>query len=179
MIRILPLLLLLSGCVGPLEYVRRNPAAPPADVPAAPVRTYEPAPGDCPAFQWDPANGAYKGVGWEDGIRLSTIPIGVDHPAAPGGVSSCLHLVIPPGAWVAAREARDRLPVVEAKRARWQEWGEEEVELSQREIDTLAAGWQEERRLRRRDTAVAGAVGAGAGGAAGVLLTILAVLLGR
>ena len=115
---VLVLTFAMSGCVAPLAYLKQNPVPVPTLVPVPPVPEYEQLdPTACPRFVYDEATDAWVRAPWESGARLAYIPKDYPHPAVnTDGTAACLQVVVPPGAWIQAVEARDRLPRVEEQR---------------------------------------------------------------
>ncbi len=162
------LAILVAGGCAPLRYLARNPVPVPVLEAVPEVRPYTPAPDDCPRYQWTDADG-WTALPWSAGVRVSTVPPGFRHPATDGeGYAACLQIVVPPGAWIESREARDRLPLVEAQRDLLLDYIGTDRSLDEEEQRRII----ELVKTARRRQVEAFAVGVGVGG---VVVTVVAV----
>ena len=94
------------------------------------------------------------------------------HPAVDRyGKSKCRHIVLAPGWWVTAREARDRYPLVRKQLVLWGDYSERAAERHQKESEEIAKLLNMSRK-RQIEVAFVGA-GVGAGISAAAMLVIL------
>lgn len=153
--------LALTSCAAPLKYIARSPVPVPELDPVEPVEPYRADPGDCPSYRWDPVAAAWSKTAWATGGTTQTIPRDFRHPATDAeGFAVCLHLAIPPGAWIAAREGRDRLPLVEAQRDALLRYIADDRALDAEEDRRLSELVKTARRRQWEAFAVGGGVGA-------------------
>ena len=171
-----PILLFCIGC-SPLHYVRKNPIEAPSPV-GAPELTYPTLEDfDCPRYILEPSTGKWSEGAWGDlGGGVEVVLPHDKHPAVDRyGKSKCRHIVLAPGWWVTAREARDRYPLVRKQLELWRDYSERAAERHQKEGEEIAKLLNMARR-RQIEAALLGA-----GGGAGLAVTaavIIAVALG-
>ena len=165
-------MLVASGC-SPLHYVRKTPIEPPQPI-EAPELTRPTLEGfDCPRYTLTPSTGEWSGGEWGDIDGGVEVILPTDkHPAVDHyGKSKCRHIVLAPGWWVTAREARDRYPLVRKQLILWSNYSERAAERHQKESEEIAKLLNMSRK-RQVEVAFLGA-GAGAGVAVGAMLAIL------
>lgn len=156
---------LLTGCA-PLRYIERHPVAVPTVPPIVPLVDYRTEPDDCPAYAWSDAGG-WSAMPWRVGGETSTIPPGMQHPAANArGEAICLHVAVPPGAWIQANEARERFDALAGSQLALLDYIKADRALDEAEqaaiVDLV--------RLARQRQGTAFVVGAGLGvGVAGIV----------
>ena len=164
-------MLVASGC-SPLHYVRKTPIEPPQPI-EAPELTYPTLESfDCPRYTLTPSTGEWSSGGWGDiGGGVEVILPTDKHPAVDRyGKSKCRHIVLAPGWWVTAREARDRYPLVRKQLVLWGDYSERAAERHQKESEEIAKLLNMSRK-RQVEVAFIGA-GAGVGVTAAAMLAI-------
>jgi hypothetical protein len=169
-------LLFCMGC-SPLHYVRKAPIVPPSPV-EAPELTYPTLESfDCPRYTLTPSTGEWSDGAWGDiGGSVEVILPQDKHPAVGRyGKSKCRHIVLAPGWWVTAREARDRYPLVRKQLALWRGYSERAAERHQKESEEIAKLLNMARK-RQVESAI---VGAGAGAGAMTVLMLVLLLASR
>ena len=154
-----------SGC-SPLQYVRAPPVTAPEPLELPPLTTPVLQPDDCGAFTFE--GGSWKESSWaQPGVVLDTVEVGDKLPTGDWEMrSTCRHLVIPPGQWVVAREARDRFTPMQAQLELWHGYADRQADRHQEESEALAELLVKAR--RRQVTAFLVGAGSGAG-----LVTVL------
>ena len=169
---LLSLVAMLGAC-SPLHYVRKSPIKPPQPV-EAPELTYPTLESfDCPRYTLEPSTGKWFEGAWGDlGGGVEVILPEDQHPAVGRyGKSKCRHIVLAPGWWVTAREARDRYPIVRKQLVLWREYSERSAERHQKESEEIAKLLNMSRK-RQIEMAFAGA-GVGAVSTAALMLAFL------
>ncbi len=164
-------MLVASGC-SPLHYVRKAPIEPPQPI-EAPELTYPTIEDfDCPRYTLEPSTGKWFDGEWGDiGGGVEVILPTDKHPAVDRqGKSKCRHIVLAPGWWVTAREARDRYPLVRKQLVLWSDYSERAAERHQKESEEIAKLLNMSRK-RQVEVAFIGA-GAGVGVTAAAMLAI-------
>ena len=174
--RLLVLVAITSMGCSPLHYVRKDPIAPPnpLEAPELSYPTIEAL--DCPRYTLTPSTGVWNEGEWGDLDGGVEVILPQDkHPAVGRyGKSKCRHIVLAPGWWVTAREARDRYPLARKQLGLWQDYSARAAERHQKESEEIA---KLVNMARKRQIEVA-FVGAGVGfGVGAITVTILAVLL--
>jgi len=170
------LLLAATGC-SPLHYVRKTPIEPPQPV-EAPELTYPTLEDfDCPRFTLTPSTGVWSEGEWGDiGGSVEVVLPQDKHPAVDRyGKSKCRHIVLAPGWWVTAREARDRYPIVRKQLSIWRDYSERSAERHQKESEEIAKLLN----MARKRQIEAAFIGAGAGSVATVAAIISIILIAR
>ena len=174
--RLLVLVAIASMGCSPLHYVRKDPIVPPSPLEAPELSRPTMENFDCPRYTLTPSTGVWNEGAWGDLDGGVEVILPQDkHPAVDRyGKSKCRHIILAPGWWVTAREARDRYPLVRKQLGLWQDYSTRASERHQKESEEIAKLVS---MARKRQIEVA-FVGAGAGFGAGALtVTILAVLL--
>lgn len=174
--RLLVLVAIASMGCSPLHYVRKDPIIPPSPI-EAPELSYPTLEAfDCPRYTLTPSTGVWNDGEWGDlGGAVEVILPEDKHPAINKyGKSKCRHIVLAPGWWVTAREARDRYPLARKQLVMWRDYSARAAERHQKESEEIS---KLVNMARKRQIEVA-FVGAGSGFGAGILAaTIVAVVL--
>ena len=173
MIRLIVLLSMLCAGCSSLQYVRKEPVAAPQPI-EAPELTFPTLEDfDCPRYTLEPSTGKWFEGAWGDidgGVEV-ILPQDT-HPAVDRyRKSKCRHIVLAPGWWVTAREARDRYPLVRKQLGLWRDYSVRAAERHQKESEEIAKLLQ----MARRRQVEVGIVSAGVG--AGVMSVFLAAAL--
>jgi len=170
------LLLAATGC-SPLHYVRKTPIEPPRPV-EAPELTYPTLESfDCPRYTLTPSTGVWSEGDWGDiGGSVEVVLPQDKHPAVDRyGKSKCRHIVLAPGWWVTAREARDRYPLVRKQLVLWSDYSERSSERHQKESEEIAKLLN----MARKRQIEAAFIGAGAGSVVTAAAIISIILIAR
>ena len=174
--RLLVLVAIASMGCSPLHYVRKDPIVPPSPI-EAPELSYPTLEAfDCPRYTLTPSTGVWSNGEWGDLDGGVEVILPEDkHPAVNKyGKSKCRHIVLAPGWWVTAREARDRYPLARKQLVMWRDYSARAAERHQKESEEIA---KLVNMARKRQIEVAFA-SAGAGFGVGALAaTIVAVAL--
>jgi len=169
-------MLVVSGC-SPLHYVRKAPIEPPQPIEAPELTRPTLEDFDCPRYTLTPSTGVWNEGAWGDIDGGVEVVLPQDrHPAVDRyGKSKCRHIVLAPGWWVTAREARDRYPLVRKQLVLWGNYSERAAERHQKESEEIAKLLN---MARKRQIEVA-LVGAGAGSAVTAAAIISIILIAR
>jgi hypothetical protein len=172
----LPIFVLLLFAVGcsPLHYIRKAPIEPPQPIEAPELSRPTLEDFDCPRYTLTPSTGVWSEGSWEDlGVGVEVVLPQDRHPAVDRqGRSRCRHIVLAPGWWVTAREARDRYPVVRKQLSLWVDYSSRAAERHQKESEEIA----ELLKMSRKRQVEAVLIGAGAGAGATTLAVLLILL---
>jgi len=164
--------LLLVGC-GPLSYIVKDPILPPDPLPG-PTALTVPVIGerDCGAFTLE--GSTWTETPWtQPGVKLDTVEVGDVSPVVDElGRVRCRHVVISPGWWTTAREARDIHPSIVRQIELWRGYAERQGARQQEEAEAI----RDLVKMARRRQIEAFAIGGGVG-AAGVVALVLVVVL--
>jgi hypothetical protein len=166
------MMIFLMGCT-PLQYVRREPVVAPAPIEAPDLTQPQLPAADCGRFLFETQ---WREEAWSTGSSIDVVVVGDVSPVVDArGLVACRHVVIAPGWWVQAREARDRYPLLQRQLVLWRGYSERQAERHQQESEEFARLLVIARR-RQWETFAVGA-GVGAGAALAVVLGV--VLAGR
>jgi hypothetical protein len=172
----LPVFILLLFAVGcsPLHYVRKTPIEPPRPIEAPDLTHPTLEDFDCPRYTLTPSTGVWGEGAWGDiGGGVEVVLPQDKHPAVDRyGKSKCRHIVLAPGWWVTAREARDRYPVVRKQLSLWVDYSSRAAERHQKESEEIA----ELLKMSRKRQVEAAFVGAGVSAGATTLAILLLLL---
>ena len=155
---------LLLGCT-PLSFLRANPVVVPSVPPPEPLSVPSLDVTDCGRFLLEGSE--WKELPWDGGPLDMVVPGDLPPIIRDDGRVRCRAVVIAPGWWVQAREARERHPKLVAQLSLWADYATAQAAYQQAESERLA----ELVKLARRRQWEAFGVGVAIGGAvtAGVI----------